>query len=170
MSFTWFPSCSNIDELKKMYRKLIMEWHPDVTSHNKDTATENMKRINCEYELAFNYLFNHATQDQQKAYGKAGHDVNDGYREILEKIIHIPEIIIELCGSWIWISGNTKPVKNQLKSAGFWWASKKAQWYWRPAEFKQSRHKPVNMDYIREKYGSERVYNKPYTQVEDQAI
>lgn len=38
-------------------------------------------------------------------------------------------IEIELVGSWIWVSGNTYPVKEQLKEAGIFWAGKKKKWY-----------------------------------------
>jgi len=161
----YFVGIRTIDELKKSYRKLAMQYHPDICKES--FAEENMKQINNEYELMFEYILIHSTEDQQKQYNKQGHGINDGYREIINKIIHIPDIIIELCGSWLWISGNTKPVKDQLKSAGFKWAKKKIQWYWRPEEYKQCfNKKSMSMDYIRSKYGSEQIYNKPYDQLE----
>lgn len=158
----WFSSCKNIDELKKSYRKLAMQYHPDI---NPNTNQDDMKSINNEYDIVFTYLINHATIDQKIAYNKTGHGINDGYKEIINKIIHIPNIIIEVCGSWIWISGNSKPFKNQLKSIGFYWAAKKMQWYWRPSEYKAPRSKKfMDMDYIRSKYGSEKVESNPYQQ------
>jgi hypothetical protein len=161
----WFLNVKTIDELKKVYRKLAMQYHPDICKESY--AEENMKEINNEYETMFNYIISHATETEQKQYNKQGHNVNDGYREIINKIIHIPDIIIELCGSWLWISGNTKPVKNLLKDAGFYWAAKKFQWYWRPAEYKQTYNKKsMTMDYIRSKYGSEQIHNKPFEQLE----
>lgn len=37
---------------------------------------------------------------------------------------------IEICGAWVWVSGDTKPVKDALKAAGFWWARHKEAWYY----------------------------------------
>jgi len=166
--YKWFQNVNNIDDLKKSYRKLAVLWHPDTC---KDpNAENNMKEINNEYELMFDYILKNATTDQQKTYNKQGHSKFDGYREVINKIIHIPNIIIELCGSWLWVSGNTKPVKDQFKQAGFFWAAKKKQWYWRPKEYKQAfNKKSQSMEYIRAKYGSERIYNKPFEQIDQTA-
>ena len=38
-------------------------------------------------------------------------------------------IEIEVCGSWVWVSGDTKPHKERLKALGFCWHSKKHCWY-----------------------------------------
>jgi hypothetical protein len=135
----WFQA-TNIDELKKEYRTLAKKHHPDTGG---DTAT--MQAINAEYDKLF------------KLYNTDGkHDISDGYRAVIDKIIGLDGIEIEICGSWIWVSGDTKQHKDIFKAAGFWWASKKLMWYWRPEESKTKFHnKPVDMDRIRRSYGSE---------------
>jgi hypothetical protein len=35
----------------------------------------------------------------------------------------------EVKGSYTWISGNTRPIKEDLKAAGFWWSKKNSAWY-----------------------------------------
>ena len=45
----------NSDELKKAYRKLAMEWHPD---HHKDPSGEKFKEINEAYQLLSIYKDN----------------------------------------------------------------------------------------------------------------
>ena len=68
--------------------------------------------------------------------------------------------MVELCGEWIWVSGETKIVKEHLKSAGFSWSKPKCSWYWRPEnlkKFKRFKHEAWAMDVIRSKYGSKRV-------------
>ena len=49
---------------------------------------------------------------------------------MLQKIIHFTDITIEICGTFIWISGNSYPYRKELKEIGFKWASQKKQWYW----------------------------------------
>ena len=65
-------------------------------------------------------------------------------------------LIVELCGCWLWISGDTKPVKEELKAAGCRWSSSKKMWYWRHQEdgAHWSRGKKT-MSQIRMKYGSQ---------------
>lgn len=36
-------------------------------------------------------------------------------------------------GCCIWIAGDTKPHREELKAFGFRWAPKKSAWYWKPA-------------------------------------
>ncbi len=75
--------------------------------------------------------------------------------EIIEELKGIEGLELEVCGSWLWISGKTKEHKELLKSLGLFYASKKQKWYFRPAEYKSRRHRPVNMDRIRLLHGSE---------------
>ena len=62
--------------------------------------------------------------------------------------------MIELCGSWIWISGSSYQYKDELKEIGFKWASQKKQWYWHSEAYRKKGKKPLSMDDIRSYYGS----------------
>lgn len=77
--------------------------------------------------------------------------------EMLSKIIHLSDITIEICGAWIWISGNTYQHRKELKEYGFKYASKKCQWYWHSESFKKKSKKPLSMNDIRNYYGSTEV-------------
>jgi hypothetical protein len=78
-------------------------------------------------------------------------------QETLETISQL-NLTIEVCGTWVWVSGDTKPHREALKKSGFRWASKKAQWYFRPEDSKARRHNGSwSMDKIRSKYGSDKV-------------
>ena len=135
----FFAEVQTIDELKKEYKRLAKENHPDLGGD-----AETMKAINAEYENLFKTL---------NTEGK--HDMRDGFREVVDKIINIENINIEICGAWIWVSGNTYSVKAELKAAGFMWASKKKMWYWRPEEAACFHSKGQDMESIRSKYGSQ---------------
>jgi hypothetical protein len=146
----YFHECTTIDEVKATYKKLAMQHHPD---RGGDTAT--MQAINTEYAFACARILNGNNTDPDTADEQMKESTR--YREVLEKIINIPGITIELVGLWIWVSGNTKAVKEELKAAGFFYASKKMMWYYRPAEMKVLHGGQQSMDEIRAKYGSEKV-------------
>ena len=85
--------------------------------------------------------------------------MSEEYRAVIEQIMPIPGIVIELVGNWIWVTGDTKPIRQQLKDAGLFFASKKVAWYYRAEEYKTKGGKKT-LDEIREKYGSETVRSK----------
>lgn len=144
----FFTNVETIEELKKEFRKQAFIHHPD-----KGGDVDTMKLLNKEYEIMFSKL-------QKTSTNKADHTVlMDDFREIIEKIIML-DIEIEICGSWIWVSGDTKPVKKQLKESGLFWASKKEMWYWRPEDKKHTGKSKMSMDDIRGKYGSEKIQTK----------
>ena len=135
----FFSNVTSIDELKTQYKKLAKQHHPDLGGN-----AETMKAINAEYETTFKTL---------NAGGKQ--NLSDGFREVLTKILNLDELNIEICGSWVWVSGDTYAVKAELKQAGFMWANKKKMWYWRPEEAACHHSKGQDMDSIRQKYGSQ---------------
>jgi len=143
----FFLNINTIEELKKEYRKLAFKFHPD---RGGDEAT--MKAINAEYERLFKEL--NTTNEK----GESKYNLDDGFREMINKIINLDGLEIEICGLWVWVSGNTKEHKDALKAAGFFWASKKKMWYWRPEEAKVRHSTGIkDMDYIRHMYGSEKI-------------
>jgi flavorubredoxin len=144
----YFSNCKNLEDLKKEYRKLALKYHPDRNS-GTDT-TKIMQSINAEYEKMFEILQSESNNTYEKQ-----ENVND-FMEVINKIINL-NVNIEICGVYIWISGNTYTVKEQLKQAGFYWASKKCMWYWKPEEVTSSKHKTWDMEKIRNKYGSQLV-------------
>jgi curved DNA-binding protein CbpA len=146
----YFLLCFTLDEVKKRYKELAMQWHPDKGG---DTAV--MQDINNEYASIIKdafYKFSDQSEEDQAEYIK--------YPEIINKIIGLPGIIIELIGNWIWVSGNTYDHRVVLKQTGFYFAPNKAMWYYRPPEYKSSNRDSKSIEYIRWKYGSEIVDNK----------
>ena len=148
----YFKECLTLDEVKAMYKKLAKENHPDIGGDK-----ETMQIINSEYAFATakilkgENLSEEDTDDQIR--------MSEEYRRVIEQIINLPGIIIELVGQWIWCTGETKPVKQQLKEAGLFFASKKIAWYYRSDEYKTKGGKKT-LDEIRAKYGSETVNSR----------
>ena len=143
----FFKNVNSLDELKKEYRRLVMIHHPD---HGGDTAT--MQAINAEHDALFEML---------KAKHNAEHDEDhqttetpEEFREIIEALLRMDGVEVELCGSWLWIGGNTRAHKDELKAAGCRWSSSKKLWYWRHAEDAQRWHRGRStIGEIRTKYG-----------------
>lgn len=148
----YFDHCNAKNELKAAYRKLAMKHHPD-----RGGDEEIMKAVNREYDEVFRRLAEESGEPLHKD-GVNVDDLDDGFREVLAKILHIDGIEIELCGAWLWISGDTREHRAELKGAGCRWAPKKQMWYWRP-EGKRSFNPTgiKDMSYIRNVYGSEKI-------------
>jgi hypothetical protein len=83
-----------------------------------------MVAINNEYDYLFTRLFS----DKDK---KAGHSVNDNFRSIVDILMQdkFSSITIEIVGSWIWLSGNTFNVKDEIKELNFKWSKNNKKWY-----------------------------------------
>lgn len=158
----YFNNVKTLAELKSQYRKLAFSLHPDRGGDAKAFSAMQL-----EYERLFADLKNRPQNDTEEATGAANdenytsdstasaNDVDDGFKDIIEILIHLAGINIELCGEWLWLSGNTKEHKETLKAAGCKWAAKKKMWYWRPADAKQwHNRRHHSMAYIRAKYGS----------------
>lgn len=145
----FFKNVNSLEELKKEYRRLVMLHHPD---HGGDTAT--MQAINAEHDALFEAL---------KAKHNAEHDEDhqttetpEEFREIIEALLRMDGVEVELCGSWLWIGGNTRAHKDALKAAGCRWSSSKKLWYWRHAEDAHRWHRGRStIGEIRTKYGSQ---------------
>ena len=146
---TYFKNCKTINEVKTLYKKLAMENHPD---RGGDTAI--MQAINREYAFACAHIAKGAglTDDETENEIK----LSEEYRKVIEKIINLPGIVIEMVGNWIWVTGNTRSVKDILKEAGFYFACKKVAWYYRNEMFK-TRGDGAPLEVIRRRYGSETI-------------
>ena len=139
------PQGNTLGELKSAYRAAAKQYHPDVNEH----GLELMKVINCAYEFLKKNLskwsFDQATNDTP---------LTEILQEKFDAIKHFIGIETEVCGSWLWVSGDTKRYKEQLKEAGFRWARKKVQWYWRPEGYRKRSRRVFSMDEIRNTFGS----------------
>lgn len=135
-----FTNIEGINEAKKIYKKLAKQLHPDVGG-----TEEEFKLLNKIYNeiLEHGIYFSNETKFDLEI------------EKIISQILHYENITIEVVGSWIWLSGDTKAIKEHLKELGFKWASKKKLWYY--GEMKGRNPKQKSMEDIKSKYGSETV-------------
>ena len=152
MKLNYFKDVQNVKELKKEYHKLVLKNHPD-----KGGDHETMVAIVLEYEWALANLFDADGNRKGTASSTKGGNYNsksDGFRGTLDKLMKLDGLEIEICGSWIWVGGNTLANKEAIKAAGCRWSKSKKLWYWKdPETF--CRSKGCSMDKIRELHGSE---------------
>jgi hypothetical protein len=63
---------------------------------------------------------------------------------------------MERIGDWVWVSGDTRPIKEELKTLGFFWGNKKKAWYFKGKDTKRGTTGfYANMDNLRLAKGSE---------------
>ena len=133
------------DLIKQAYRRACMKYHPD----RNPAGSEMMILVNEAYDVLKDFTGDLDT--------KQGSNYGDLLNDALNAIITLPDIEIEVCGSWVWLSGDTKTHKVIIKEAGYKWSPKKSMWYFRPAGFKSYGRGKYSMDEIRTKYGSASV-------------
>lgn len=141
----YFNGIKTLLVLKARYRELCKQFHPDLGGD-----LETMKMVNVQYEKALRYVTDH----EGKALDDDAVNIERDLMNIINKIIALQGIIIEVTGRWIWVTGDTRQYKEAFKSLGFWWASKKLAWYWRPADAIVKNRHPYTLDQIRSKFGS----------------
>ena len=139
------PAEKSDEALKAAYRSACLKHHPD-----RGGNIEIMKLVNAAYEL----LQKVSWQAYDARSVQDDISLCDIMQGKFDKVKHFPGITAELIGSWLWISGETYPLKSQLKEAGFKFSGKKKTWYYHTGGYrKRSKHK-FSMDDIRTMWGS----------------
>lgn len=161
----YFKECRTAEDCKKTYYKYAKIFHSDNGGDDS-----KMKELNAQYQASWNRLKNihksNYTKEEHKQRGYKGE-----YKEYYEKatteeaqdFIHVVSILMglknvtaEICGTWLWIGGDTYPVKDKLRMVGCRFSPQKRMWYWTKDHY-TGKKKPVSMDKIREYYGSKKV-------------
>lgn len=141
-------------DIKAAYRKASMTYHPD----RNPAGLEMMKLINSAYQALSDFVPNKDFENEDD-----GLNLGEELNAALNAVVGLG-LTIEICGSWIWVSGDTKPYRDVLKGAGYRWAPKKLMWSFCGGERTSSRGK-FSMDEIRSKHGSQTVNNKHYARL-----
>lgn len=144
----FFENIKTIEEIKKIYHSLSLQYHPD-----NGGDIEIMKTINAEYKEAFTKI--NASINKNISFD----EVPENFINIINELIKMVNLEIELCGSWIWISGNTYSNRQNLKNIGCKYAPKKKMWYWHTPESTSRNRQAKSMESIRATYGSQKIEN-----------
>ena len=153
----YFADCKTAEDAKALYRELAKKYHPDL--HPGENTEEMMKAINNEFERAWERLKDVHTSKDGGTYEAQGerrtHETAAEFMGIIVALLSLDGVTVELCGRWIWVSGNTLPHKNRLSALGCKWASAKKMWSWHKVEDATASRGKYSIDQIRDFYGSQ---------------
>jgi hypothetical protein len=139
-----------LKEIKDIYRKLASANHPD-----KGGSMEVMQLINTSLEEFLKFF---GINETLKVADSSGEYINFNFIETLKKM---NGVVIEVCGYWVWLTGNTLEYKDLIKGLGFKFSGAKKSWYWSPTiDTKKFKYGSQSMKTIRTKYGSHIVENE----------
>jgi len=148
-----FIGLTEFQEIKTKYKELVKLYHPDLNANNGEV----MKEINSEYDFIVANLASLKSENVNT-------DIEDRFKDLILELLKL-EVDIEICGSWIWISGNTKEHKEKLKELKCFWAPIKKRWYFRPDSKKTYSKGKFTMQEIRAKYGSSTIKGQARKQI-----
>jgi hypothetical protein len=127
MTATYFAGLSTPEEIKRAYRDLARQHHPDLGGD-----LETMKAINAAYHAALSGQ-NGKTSDGRtyKYNAKSEQEIMD----VIAELLKLPNL------------------EDQLKAQQCRWHSGRSCWYWKPAWCGKSRSNPGGLETLAAKYG-----------------
>lgn len=150
----YFENVKTIEDVKQLYKKYARELHPDCNPL-KDTTAE-FQNMNNQYQEAFNKYKNIRVNAEGETYEKETDETPEEFADMINRLLKIKGIVIELCGSWWWVSGNTRDAREELKEMKFRFSSKKQAWYFHYEPYRKRSKSEKTLDDIRNMYGSQR--------------
>ena len=156
----YFDALRTVEEIKKEFRRLIMLHHPD---HGGSTATT--QEIISQYHTALQRADGQTTKDSEDK-PHTYHYNAATEQEIIDKI---DELIaagvtrsceIWLIGTWVWIQGETKPIRHLLQSHGCTYHGKRQCWYWQNGPERHRYNSKADLNDLAAKYGASKFRDK----------
>lgn len=155
----WFnqEDLKDVNTLRAAYKRLLIKYHPD---NNKNDTTGMMQEINAEQDLLFQQLkdtYEHSdnykkqTDRQKQAYDW---EKDKQLRAIIVALSKFAGLEIELCGTWVYVRGETYPYRKELKVLGMNYNRQKKCWIIHFDDYYKYHKKSASMSHIRDKYGS----------------
>jgi len=152
----------SLDSITKAYKKLLIESHPDHGG-----TSEKFQAVRKAYKVVLeNYKYDKHTKDENTNEWSSERVSIDP--ELQSKLVELFENIntehidIEILGNWIWITGNTYPIKSDIKKCEFKFSKNKTAWYWHPEGYKKRSKKTFDLSEIAKMHGRMEVNsNRP---------
>jgi hypothetical protein len=124
-----FMNIKNVNNIKSTYKKLCFIHHPDIGGNDED-----MKQLNSFYHSALKLCDGQISKDDKgKEYRYTyTNDVEQHIMDMLHALLQLKMegVRILLVGKWLWIEGETKKYRQDLKNLGCRWHNKRLMWFW----------------------------------------
>jgi hypothetical protein len=146
MPLNFFADCKTKEEARKLFLTLCLRLHPD-----KGGEHSRFIRMMDEYKYVQHKLPNEADRKTTQA-----EEIQ--LSTMIEKLCKLKGLDLELCGCWLWITGETYNNKEKLKDYGFKYSKKKKSWYYfNGIEKNVKRRGRRSLEEIRNKFGSVKI-------------
>ena len=96
--------CRNMTELKAEYKKLAKILHPDMGG-----SDEEMAILNDQYDVLSTKL--PMINAEGKEYQPSTREAPEEFRAAVLAVMFLSGVELELCGTWLWATGNTRSTR-----------------------------------------------------------
>ena len=139
------PENNTPQTLKQAYRQACLKHHPDLG------GDENMMKVINE---AMEILRKCSWTPNECREASKDSPLTDEMADLWNKIKTWPGLAGEIVGTWIWVTGDTRKYRKELKSLGLKWSNNKTAWYWHPAGYRKRSKRSFEMNDIRTMFGT----------------
>ena len=142
----YFININTIEELKKKYKELAKKLHPDLGGNKK-----SFQEMTNEYDKLKKNLEKNINKE----------NTTDKFKDIINELVKYNQLTIEIIGSWLWVSGNTYPLKDTIKNLGLLWSKGRKKWYYTNdnIDSKAKYYKKKTYEELKNEYGYSIVNN-----------
>jgi curved DNA-binding protein CbpA len=159
MTRKYFKAVWTAEECKERFKELVKKLHPD-NNPGRDT-TRDFQDMNAEFIQVYNELKNvHRRKDDGTTYTETrteytAKDDGSEFSRIFTTLFNLDGLVLEICGSWLWVKGETYKHKEIIKDLGLKYSRKHVAWYYASTGTATKKRSYTPMERIRELHGSE---------------
>ncbi len=159
MTRKYFKAVWTAEEAKERFKELVKELHPD-NNPDRDT-TRDFQDMNAEFIQVYNELKNvHRRKSDGETYTETrseytATDNGADFSKVFTTLYNLDGLILQISGSWLWITGNTYEHKDIIKSLGCNWSKGHKCWYYASTSTNKKRKGHTPMEKIVSEYGAE---------------
>ena len=141
---------SDLDSLKKQYFKLAKKYHPDAGG-----TTIQFQQLQAEYDILLKKLLKGSSLNTEQQENEIV--IDQAIRDIIDALINIEGLDIDVIGKWLWVGGQTYPVRTTLKQVGLEFIKKAGVPYWVYKGSESKGRGKMSIEEIKAKYGSHKM-------------